>query len=149
MSIEAERIAREVRAAPALDQDPRAGTRPLGSTALGPLGIELLTCERTIVAVRVRVPDGARGSAFGVLLVAAETAASTAANLRCADGKRAFGAELNAASIRTPAAGATIVVVASELHVGDTRHGWRITAWDERDELVLEGRCTLGVVAIR
>ncbi|MCB0877622.1 MAG: hypothetical protein KDC46_01390 [Thermoleophilia bacterium] len=141
-----ELVARDLRDAPAIPADPRPGTRPLDQTALGALGIELLHCGPDHVAVRVALPAHA-GGGFGPLLVAAETAASTAANLRCGPEQRAFGAELDAASLTPDAASTRAVVVATELAIHEDRHVWRITAWGDDDQQLLEARCTLGVVA--
>jgi hypothetical protein len=141
MAIAPAQLARDLRDAPALASDPRPGTRSLERTALASLGIELVACERTHVVVRLAPPL----DAFGPLLVAAETAASTAANLRCGSSLRAFGAELDAAGLAAPAPGA-VVVTATGLAIGDHHHVWRVAAFDAHDAQVLEGRCTLGVV---
>jgi acyl-coenzyme A thioesterase PaaI-like protein len=130
-----------------LPSDPRPGTRPLEQTALGALGIELLRCDPEAVVLRVELPIVGAGAA-GILLVAAESAASTAANLRCAPGDRAFGAELDAALLeQEPRAHGAALVVATELAIGDTLQTWRVTAYSRAGDALLEGRCTLGVVA--
>ena len=129
--------------APALARDPRPGTRPLADTALGALGIELVSCAATEVVARMHV-DGSSSSA-GVLLVLAETAASTAAGIAAGSRRRAFGAELNASFVARPVAG---VVTATAHHraLAAQRHVWAITVVDASGAVVLEARCTLGVV---
>lgn len=126
----------------ALDADPRPGTSPLSQTALGALGIELLaaSAEAAVARVTVSSPGGR-----GVLLVAAETVASTAANMLVGPGRRAFGAELDAAWTGTPVG--RVVTVAVPLASEGDLHVWRIVAVDDSGRQVLEGRCSLGVVA--
>jgi uncharacterized protein (TIGR00369 family) len=137
-------IARDAREEPALTADPRSGTRELDLTALGALGIELVRCELGLVVARMRV-DGSSGSR-ALLLVLAETVASTAAGLQAGAGRRAFGAELNASWPAAPSAG-IVTAVAGPLVIDPERHVWRIAVIDASDAPVLEGRCTLGVVA--
>lgn len=127
----------------ALEADPRPGTRPLADTALGVLGIELVSCDPRRVVARMTVDGSSAGP--GVLLVLAETAASTAAGMAVGPGRRAFGAELNASFVRRPCPG-VVVAVATPLAIAAERHVWAIRVTDGRDELVLESRCTLGVV---
>jgi acyl-coenzyme A thioesterase PaaI-like protein len=136
-------IARDARERPALPADPRPGTRDLGRTALGALGIELVRCEPDLVVARMQV-DGSNGCR-ALLLVLAETVASTAAGLRAGADRRAFGAELNASWPTRPTPG-VVVAVARPLQIRHERHVWRIVAIDACEALVLEGRCTLGVV---
>ncbi|MCW2920287.1 MAG: thioesterase [Thermoleophilia bacterium] len=126
-----------------LTADPRPGTRPLADTALAVLGIELLHCARDRVEARMPV-DGSI-ACRGLLLVVAETVASTAAGLAAGDGRRAFGAELNASFVAQPAAGSCIAN-ATPYELGHERHVWRIQVHDSAHELVLESRCTLSVV---
>lgn len=126
-----------------LPADPRPGTRPLADTALGALGIELLECTAERVVARMPV-DGSI-ACRGLLLVLAESVASTAAGLAAGDGRRAFGAELNAAFLAQPTAG-TVTAVATPWALTHDRHVWRIEARDGADEQVLESRCTLSVV---
>lgn len=126
-----------------LTADPRPGTRPLVETALGALGIELLSCSTERVVARLRV-DGSI-ACRALLLVLAETVASTAAGLAAGSGPRAFGAELNASFVAQPAAG-DVTAVATPYLVADDRHTWQVQARDYAGELVLESRCTLCVV---
>lgn len=126
---------------PALPADPRPGTRALAQTALGALGIELVLAEPAAAVARV-VLDRHGGRA--VLLVAAETVASTAANLHVGGSRRAFGAELDAAWLGDPIG--TVLVVATPLLTSGDLHVWRLLAADEAGTQLLEGRCTLGVV---
>ncbi len=126
-----------------LPADPRPGTRPLDETALGVLGIELLSCAGDQVVARMPV-DGSI-ACRGLLLVMAETVASTAAGLAAGDGRRAFGAELDAAFVTQPADGMAIAV-ATPLVLLEERHVWRIEVRDAVGDVVLESRCTLSVV---
>jgi 1,4-dihydroxy-2-naphthoyl-CoA hydrolase len=128
---------------PPLPADPRPGTRPLQDTVLDVLGIELLQCEPRCVVARMPVPD--RHVAPGMLLVLAESVASTAAGLQAGESRRAFGAELDASFVAGAAAG-MVVAAATPLLAGDERHTWRIIAIDSVGVHVLEARCTLGVV---
>lgn len=123
--------------------DPRPGTRPLADTALGVLGIELLTCDPERVVARMPV-DGSI-ACRGLLLVLAETAASTAAGLAAGARRRAFGAELNASFVAQPTAG-RVMAEATPWSITDDRHVWRIVATDAAGVCVLESRCTLSVV---
>ncbi len=127
-----------------LTADPRPGTRPLVDTALGVLGIELLAC--TAERVEARMPVDGSVACRGLLLVAAETVASTAAGLAAGSGRRAFGAELDASFVVQPAAGVTRAL-ATPLVLHDDRHVWRIEVHDSTGARVLESRCTLSVVA--
>lgn len=131
-----------VDAAP-LDGDPRPGTRPLAQTALGVLGIELIECSQRHVVARMPLPPGP--VARGTLLVLAETAASTAAGLAAGEGRRAFGAELDAAFLDEPR-GAAVVAEATPYAIGPELQFWRIVLVDAAGTHVLEARCTLGVV---
>lgn len=136
-------LAHHLADAPALAGDPRPGTRDLADTALGVLGIELLRCDEQAVAARMPLTSPHAGR--GLLLVLAESVASTAAGIRARRGRRAFGAELNASWTMAPAAG-DVIAVATELAIGRERHVWRIVAVDASGSHVLESRCTLGVV---
>lgn len=129
--------------AAALEEDPRPGTRPLAQSALGALGIELIECSPRHVVARMPVDGGA--GARGLLLVLAETAASTAAGLAAGEGRRAFGAELNASFVAGPRAG-NVVAEATPFRLTSDQHVWRIAAVDEDGMQVLEARCTLSVV---
>jgi acyl-coenzyme A thioesterase PaaI-like protein len=129
--------------APALPADPRPGTRALDDTALGALGIDLLVASATRTVLRMPAPT-ARDR--GLLLVLAESAASTGAGLAAGPDARAFGAELNAHFLADPTPG-TVIAIAEPLLVEPTRQVWHVRAFDGRDALLLDGRCTLGVVA--
>ena len=133
----------ELHTAPALVADPRPGTRALERTALHALGIELVDCAPDRVIARM-TSDGSR-SFRSQLLVLAETTASTAAGLAAGPTRRAFGTELNASVIATPAPG-TIIAVAVPWIVDEDRHVWRIAAHDSTGARVLESRCTLSIV---
>lgn len=126
-----------------LTADPRPGTRPLADTALGVLDIELLACSAH--RVEARMPVDGSVACRGLLLVVAETVASTAAGLAAGAPRRAFGAELDASFIAQPAPGITRAV-ATPLVLHDDRHVWRIEVHDATGAQVLESRCTLSVV---
>jgi uncharacterized protein (TIGR00369 family) len=126
-----------------LPADPRPGTRALVDTALGVLGIELL--DASAERVEARMPVDGSIVCRGLLLVVAETVASTAAGLAAGEGRRAFGAELDASFVAQPAAGVT-TSVATPLVLLDDRHVWRIEVRDATGAQVLEARCTLSVV---
>jgi uncharacterized protein (TIGR00369 family) len=129
--------------APALPGDPRPGTRDLADSSLGVLDIELLHCSADEVVARMPIVAGP--GAAGTLLVLAETVASTAAGLAAGEGRRAFGAELNANWLRRPSGGIAIAS-ATPLALTRERHVWRIVVVDDSGEQLLESRCTLGVV---
>lgn len=129
--------------AAAFEGDPRPGTRSLADTALGALGIDLIECSPRHVVARMRLVPGP--GARGTLLVLAETVASTAAGLAAGHGRRAFGAELDAAFLAEPR-GAAVVAEATPFRLGRDRHVWRIVVVDAAGTHVLESRCTLGVV---
>jgi uncharacterized protein (TIGR00369 family) len=126
-----------------LTADPRPGTRELSRTALGALSIELLECSGERVVARMPV-DGTI-ACRGLLLVVAETVASTAAGLAAGAGRRAFGAELDASFVAQPCAGLA-VATATPLVLHEDRHVWRIEVVDAGGTQVLESRCTLSVV---
>lgn len=131
----------------ALEADPRPGTRPLRDTALATFGIELVVADaaRTNMVV-VRMAPTFAGAA-GALHVLAESAASTAAGLAAGPGRRAFGAELNAATLAAPALSGPVLAVAEPVRLERDLHTWRIRVFDADDALVLDARCTLSVVA--
>lgn len=129
--------------AAALAQDPRPGTKALASSALGALGIDLIECSARHVVARMPVFEGP--SSRSALLVLAETAASTAAGMAAGEGRRAFGAELDASFLAAPG-GSVVVAEATPWHLEHDQHVWRIVAVDALGTHVLESRCTLRVV---
>lgn len=135
----------ELRCAPALPADPRPGTRALADTALGGLGIELVlvALERTVL--RMPAPQHAERS---LLLVLAESAASTAAGSAVGPMRRAFGAELDASFLLPPAhrLSGPVLAEATPLVTDGHRHTWRIVVTDAAGTRALEARCTLGIV---
>jgi uncharacterized protein (TIGR00369 family) len=143
MTIDPVQLCHDLRRERALDADPRLGTRELAATALGALDIELLHCKADAVVARMLITEPLL--ARGLLLVLAETVASTGAGLAVGHGRRAFGAELNA-SWTAPLDVGVVVAAAVPLVVTPTRHVWRIVAIDAAGTHVLESRCTLGVV---
>lgn len=132
--------------AAALEEDPRPGTRALEDTALGALALELIECSPRHVVARIPIDGGP--ASRGLLLVLAESAASTAAGLAAGPGRRAFGAELDASFLRAPHAG-VVVAEATPWQLDEDRQVWRIAAVDEQGTHVLEARCTLSVVPVR
>ena len=120
------------------------------STSLGAtLGIrtEERTPERVVMVMdvtpRLHQPHGLLHG--GASLALAETAASVAANLNCAEGYVALGQEINANHIRGARAG-TLRAVASPLHVGRSSQVWSIEIRDDAGRLICISRCTLAVV---
>jgi 1,4-dihydroxy-2-naphthoyl-CoA hydrolase len=83
----------------------------------------------------------------GASVVLAETAASTGANLNCAEGMVALGQEINANHIRPMMAG-TLTATAVPTHVGRTTQVWTIEMRDPAGKLVCVSRCTLAVTPI-
>lgn len=126
-----------------LDADPRPGTRPLAGTALGAFSIQLVSADPACVVARMPTP--ASGSTAS-LYVLAETVASTAAGLEVGPGRRAFGAELDAATLEHEPWGAFVEARATPLALARERHVWQIDVRDGADTLVLRGRCTLSIV---
>jgi uncharacterized protein (TIGR00369 family) len=117
----------------------------LGTT----LGItrEVLEKDRVVltmpVTARVHQPFGVlHGGASAAL---AESAASIGANLNCAEGFVALGAEINANHVRALSEG-TLTATAVPVHVGRTTQVWTIEIKDERDRLICISRCTLAVI---
>ncbi|MCW2961532.1 MAG: thioesterase superfamily protein [Thermoleophilia bacterium] len=129
--------------ATALAADPRPGTRPLDATSLDVLGIELLVVTPERVVARMPGDIAARP---GTMLVLAESAASTAAGTRVGPDRRAFGAELNAATLGQPTTSGPVIADARALRVDDSLHTWSITVIDDAGVRLLEARCTLGIV---
>jgi uncharacterized protein (TIGR00369 family) len=62
-----------------------------------------------------------------------------------AQGKAAFGLEINANHLR-PKQGGALRAVAEPLHKGRTTHVWQVRIYDEAQQLVCAARCTLALV---
>ena len=114
------------------------------------LGIEYeeLTAGRVVATMpvesRVHQPLGYLHGGASVVL--AESAASMGANASAmAEGKVAFGLEINANHLRPKKEG-TLRAVAEPLHKGRTTHVWEVRIYDEREHLVCAARCTLALV---
>lgn len=125
--------------------DPRPGTRDLSRTALGVLDIELVRVGPDAVVLRMPAPVRAEAAA---LLVLAESAASTAAGIAAGEGRRAFGAELDAAFTwaADPRPGSDVACRATPLRVDADLQVWRVEVRTADGASLLEGRCSLGVV---
>ncbi|MCW2956465.1 MAG: thioesterase superfamily protein [Thermoleophilia bacterium] len=132
-----------LREAPALADDPRPGTRPLRDSALAALGIELLRADAGRVVLRM---PGAVARRTGAMLVLAESVASTASGVEVGPGRRAFGAELNAATLARPSGDGPVVAEGIAIRTDPSQQVWSVRAVDAADKLVLESRCTLSVV---
>lgn len=114
------------------------------------LGIEYeeLTADRAVatmpVGPRVHQPLGYLHGGASVVL--AESVASMGANVTAfAQGKAAFGLEINANHLR-PKRDGRLRAVAEPLHKGRTTHVWQIRIYDEAEHLVCAARCTLALV---
>lgn len=117
----------------------------LGTT----LGVrrEVIEKDRVVLSMevgpKVHQPFGVlHGGASAAL---AESAASIGANLNCAAGYVALGAEINANHVRSVASG-TITATAVPVHVGRTTQVWTIEVRTEEGKLVCISRCTLAVI---
>jgi uncharacterized protein (TIGR00369 family) len=114
------------------------------------LGIayEELSADRVVatmpVVPRVHQPLGYLHGGASVAL--AESVASMGANATAfAQGKAAFGLEINANHLR-PKQDGLLRAVAEPLHKGRTTHVWQVRIYDEDGHLVCAARCTLALV---
>ena len=114
------------------------------------LGIELTEASAERVAATMDVtPDHHQPFGYlhgGASVVLAETAASIGGHLAAAEGKTAFGMEINANHLR-PVQEGTLRAEATPLHVGRTSQVWAVEIRDGGGRLVCVSRCTLAVVA--
>jgi uncharacterized protein (TIGR00369 family) len=114
-----------------------------------PLRFEEVSKDRVVMTMevdrRVHQPMGVLHG--GASLVLAEAAASTGANLACAEGMVALGQEINANHIRPKMSG-VVRAVALPVHVGRTSQVWTVDIRDEAGKLVCTSRCTLSVVPL-
>jgi uncharacterized protein (TIGR00369 family) len=95
------------------------------------------------VGPKVHQPFGVlHGGASAAL---AESAASIGANLNCAEGYVALGAEINANHVRSVSEG-TLMATAVPVHVGRTTQVWTIEIRGQDGKLVCISRCTLAVI---
>jgi uncharacterized protein (TIGR00369 family) len=116
------------------------------------LGIayEELSADRVVatmpVGPRVHQPLGYLHGGASVVL--AESVASMGANATAfAQGKAAFGLEINANHLR-PKRDGVLRAVATPLHRGRTTHVWEVRITDEAGLLVCAARCTLALVGL-
>ena len=114
------------------------------------LGIRLTSASAERVAAAMEVtPDHHQPFGYlhgGASVVLAETAASIGGHLAAAEGKTAFGMEINANHLR-PVQEGTLRAEATPLHVGRTSQVWAVEIRDEAGRLVCVSRCTLAVVS--
>ena len=114
------------------------------------LGIEYedLGPERVVatmpVGPRVHQPLGYLHGGASVVL--AESVASMGANAGVfAEGKVAFGLEINANHLR-PVQEGTLRAVGTPLHQGRTTQVWDVKIYDEGEHLICISRCTVAIV---
>lgn len=114
-----------------------------------PMRFEEVTKERVVMTMvvdhRVHQPMGVLHGGASVVL--AESAASTGANLNCAEGMAALGQEINANHIRTKRDG-IVRATAVPVHIGRTSQVWTVDIRDEAGKLICTSRCTLAVVPL-
>jgi len=112
-----------------------------------PLKFEEVSKDRVVMTMeidhRVHQPMGVLHGGASVVL--AESAASTGANLNCAEGMVALGQEINANHIRPKMSG-IVRAVAVPVHIGRTSQVWTVDIRDEAGKLICTSRCTLSVV---
>lgn len=112
-----------------------------------PMRFEHVSKARVVMTMqvdhRVHQPMGVLHGGASVVL--AESAASTGANLNCAQGMVALGQEINANHVR-PKRDGVIRAVAEPVHIGRTSQVWTIDIRDEAGDLICVSRCTLAVV---
>ena len=115
------------------------------------LGIEYVELEagRVVatmpVGPRVHQPFGYLHGGASVAL--AESVASVGANMTAmAEGKVAFGLEINANHLR-PVRDGLLRAIGTPLHQGRTTQVWEIRIEDEEARLVCVSRCTVALVA--
>ncbi|MGI9174523.1 MAG: hotdog fold thioesterase [Rhodothermales bacterium] len=114
------------------------------------LGIEVTeTSAARVVATMAVTPDHHQPFGYlhgGASVVLAETVASIGGHFAAAEGKTAFGMEINANHLR-PIREGTLTAEAVPLHVGRTSQVWTVEIRDAQKRLVCIGRCTLAVVS--
>ena len=116
------------------------------------LGIEYLETEPERVVMTMPVDERhVQPMGFlhgGASVVLAETVATVGAWLNCAEGKTAFGTEINASHLR-PKRDGTLTAVGTPVSVGRTTQVWEVQISDEDDKPVCASRCRLAVVDAR
>ncbi len=95
------------------------------------------------VTPRLHQPHGILHGGASVAL--AESAASVAGNLNCAEGYVAVGQEINANHLR-PKVDGTLRATATPVHLGRTSQVWSVEIRDEQEKMVCISRCTLAVI---
>ena len=112
-----------------------------------PIKFEEVSKDRVVMTMeidhRVHQPMGVLHGGASVVL--AESAASTGANLNCAEGMAALGQEINANHIRPKVSG-VVRAVAVPVHIGRTSQVWIVEIRDEAGKLICTSRCTLAVI---
>ena len=116
------------------------------------LGIEYVETEPERVVMTMPV-DGRHRQPLGFLhggasVVLAETVATVGAWLNCAEGKVAFGSEINASHLRPKREG-MLTAVGVPVHRGRNSQVWQVEIRDEDDRPVCVSRCALAVVDMR
>jgi uncharacterized protein (TIGR00369 family) len=81
----------------------------------------------------------------GASVALAETVASVAANMNCAEGYVALGQEINANHLRGIREG-IVRAVALPVHVGRSSQVWSVEIRDDAGKLICISRCTLAVI---
>jgi 1,4-dihydroxy-2-naphthoyl-CoA hydrolase len=112
-----------------------------------PMRFESVEKDRVVMVMdvdhRVHQPMGLLHG--GASMVLAESAASTGANLNCAEGMVALGQEINGNHIRGKREG-WVRAVAVPVHVGRSSQVWSVEIRDEEEKLICISRVTMAVV---
>jgi 1,4-dihydroxy-2-naphthoyl-CoA hydrolase len=119
------------------------------STLPGHVGIEFTAKGDTSLTARMPV-DARTHQPFGRLhggasVVLAETVASVAGAMACAEGKVTVGLEINANHVR-PAMSGHVHATATAENIGRTTQIWTIRIVDDAGKLVCLSRITLAVI---
>lgn len=128
--------------------DPAALQHIRDTTALGPLGIEIVeaTAERVVLEVevgpQVHQPFGLLHGGVSVLM--SETCASMGAWLAAGEDMLAMGVEINASHLRSVRSG-KVRAVGTPIRQGRTIAVWETQITDEDDRLLCVSRCTVAL----
>jgi uncharacterized protein (TIGR00369 family) len=118
------------------------------TTALGPLGIDIVeaTAERVVLEVevgpQVHQPYGLLHGGVSVLM--SETCASMGAWLAADEGMLAFGVEINANHLR-PVRSGKVRAVGTPIRQGRTIAVWDTQLTDEEGRVFCVSRCTVAL----
>ncbi|HEY8171931.1 MAG TPA: hotdog fold thioesterase [Dehalococcoidia bacterium] len=108
---------------------------------------EEITPQRVVISMpvtpRLHQPTGLLHG--GASLALAESAASVAGNLNCAEGFVALGQEINANHLRGISEG-TLRATATPVHIGRRSQVWSVDIVDENGKMICVSRVTLAVV---